>query len=287
MKKINLLISALIIAGFAFVTSCTKDSNPPTINFKGGATYTSSDVTIEAGTSLTFGITATSGSAKLTNFKITTTSGAAPVDTTFSSDSFNEDYTFEFPEVGVNALTFTITDKDGQTAELSLTVTVNAAASTINSYTEVLLGSYGSPTGSSFASVDGTVYSMADAKANSAKVDWLYYYGTGHQATLAAPDDALAATVFSNATTGLAQWATRNATRFTKITTAVVWADVQSATDIAGIAGTPASTDANELAVNNIVAFKTASNKLGLIKIIAITGTAGTSTIKYDVKVQK
>jgi hypothetical protein len=290
MKKINLLIATLILASFAFVTSCTKDKTPPTINFKGGTGYTSSDVSVEAGTVLTFGITAESSSAKLENLKIIATNNNIPdtkKDTTFSSDTFNKDFSFPFNTIGDTRLTFTMTDKDGETAELSLIVTVTTAASTINSYTEVLLGSWGSPTGSSFASVDGTVYSLANAKTNCTKVDWMYYYGSAHQATLAAPDDALVATVFTNTTNGLQTWPTKNATRFTIISAGAVWDNVLTADDIAAIAGTPTSTDAGELQPSNIVAFKTAGNKLGLIKVSTITGTGATSTIKYDVKVQK
>jgi hypothetical protein len=287
MKKINLLFATIILASLAFLSSCTKDTNPPTINFKGGASYTSSDVTIDEGTVLTFGITAQSGSAKLSGLKIVATHNNTPltlVDTTFSSDSFSDDFPFQFVSVGETKLTFTITDKDGQTADLSLTVTTNAAANII-SYTEKKLGSYANSTlGSSFASADGSVYLMADAKTNAAKVDWLYYYGVADHATLAAPDDATAATVFTG-TNGLQNWSVKNATRFRLVSEGAVWDAILTPADIAAIAVNTTDTKENLIETGNILAFSTAAGKLGVIKIGAIV-TGSNGTITYDVKVQ-
>jgi len=287
MKKINLLIATLVLSSIAFITSCTKDTNPPTINFKGGATYTSTDVSVDAGTTLTFGINAQSGSAKLQNLKIVATANNTPltlVDTTFSSDTFNDDFSFQFPNAGETRMTFTITDKDNQTAEVSLTVTIEAG---VDAYTEKKLGSYGNNTvGSSFASADGSVYLMAEAKTNAAKVDWLYYYGgASNLATLAAPDDASAATVFTG-TNGLENWTVKNPTRFRFVSEGAVWDAIITSADIAAIATNTLDTKENKLETGNILAFKTAAGKLGVIKIgTIVTGSNG--TITYDVKVQK
>jgi hypothetical protein len=289
MKKINLLIATLILTGFAFMSSCTKDTNPPTINFKGGATYTSTDVTIDAGSSLTFGILAQPGGAKLQSLKVVATTDNTPLvldEITISCDSFDQDLTYSCMDAGVTRMTFTITDKDNQTAEVSLTVTITAVDN-ISSYTETKLGSYANTTlGSSFASADGSVYMMADAKTNAAKVDWLYYYGgASNLATLAAPDDASAATVF-NGVNGLQTWTVKNNTRFRAVTEGVVWDNILTADDIAAIATNTVDTKENLLQTGNILAFKTASDKLGIIKIgTIVTGSNG--TITYDVKVQK
>lgn len=288
MKKARFVLAAMILASFAFFTACTKDTTPPSMNFKGGSGYTSDNVTIDAGSALKFGINASSGSSKLSGFTLKATHNnitVTVIDSAFSSDSFNQDYTLEIWDEGETRLAFTITDKDGETAELAIVVTANAVDD-INAYSEVLLGSYDNSTyGSSFASADGTVYKIADAKANSTKIDWLYFYGVSNQATLAAPDDADAATIFTG-TNGLPSWATRNATRFRLVTEGAVWDNIATSADITAIATSTTETKVNQLAVGNIVAFKTAGNKLGLIKITEITGT-GAGTIKYDVKVQK
>jgi hypothetical protein len=289
MKKTSLIFTTLILASIAFISSCTKDTTPPSMNFKGGTGYTSADVTIPAGTELKIGINAQSGSSKLTSFAIKSTFNniTDPLwDTTFSTDTFNRDFYITVPNVGDTRLTFTVTDKDGQTDELAFVVTVTAV-NDINTYTEVLLGSYdNSSYGSSFASADGSVYMMADAKANAAKVDWLYYYGVTNLATLAAPDDASAATIFNGATNGLPTWTVRNPTRFSLVSGGAVWDNILTSADIAALATNTTETKVNQLQVGDIVAFKTASNKLGLLKISDITGTSA-GTIKYDAKVQK
>lgn len=287
MRKTTFIL-ALLISGIAFISSCTKDTTPPTINFLGGAGYTSSDATIDAGSSVKIGITATSGTAKLASLEIEAVHNNTPVqlyDTTFSSDTYSRDFTFTVDEVGETKLIFTITDKDGETAEVFLTITANAV-NNIVTYTEKILGSYdNSAYGSSFASVDGTVYKIADASANSAKIDWMYFYGVSNQATIAAPDDADAATIFTG-TNGLQNWTTKNATRFRKVTEGAVWDNITTSADIAALATNTTETKANQLLVGNIVAFKTVSNKLGLIKITDIE-TGGAGSIKYDVKVQQ
>ncbi len=285
MKKLSILFASLLLASVTFLTSCTEDTIPPTINFLGGTGYTSTDVTINAGSDIKVGITATAGSAKLTGFEITATHNNSAVtiyDSTFSSDAFSKTMTLTVEDLGETKLVFTITDKDGQEAYVSLTVTAVAG---VNTYTQKILGSYDNTQyGSSFASVDGTVYKIAEAKANSTKIDWMYFYGVSNLATLAAPDDVDAATIFDG-TNGLQTWGTKNPTRFRIVTEGAVWDNITTAADIAAIATNTTETKASQLAVGNIVAFKTAGNKLGLIKVTEIT-TGGAGTITYDVKVQ-
>jgi len=55
MKKFQLIAFTLVIALAGVFTSCGKDEilDPnPTINFKGGSTYSASDVSIKAGESI-------------------------------------------------------------------------------------------------------------------------------------------------------------------------------------------------------------------------------------------
>jgi len=285
MKKISILL-AILASGILFFTSCTKDTTDPTINFLGGAGYTSADATIAAGSDIKVGITAQSGSAKLSGLKIVATYNNIPqnlLDTTFSSDTFTRDFIITLNDLGETRLKLTIMDKDGGSAEASLVITVVGAIST---YTQKILGSYDNSTyGSSFASADGTVYKIKDARDNSTKVDWLYFYGVTNQATLAAPDDADAADIFDG-TNGLQTWAKRNATRFAKVTAGAVWDNINTAADIAAIATNTTLTKANMLEEGHIVAFKTEAGKLGLIKVGEIVA-GGAGTITYDVKVQQ
>ena len=297
MKKIQLLAGLLLITGIGIFTSCKKDSTTedlsPSMNFVGGSGFISADANLAAGAVFQVGVNASANSTsktKLTNFKVVRTFNNIPytvIDSTFSESNFNLQFTMvAYPEAGSERWTFTIKDKDGESMELAFVITTVGTASDITTFSDVVLGSYDNSTiGSSFASSTGVVYKIADAKTNAAKVDWLYYYGVTNLSTLAAPDDVAAATIFNSATNGLQTWSVRNATRFRLATEGAVWDNITTAADIAAIAINTTETFISQLEVGNIVVFKTAGNKLGILKIDGITaGKAG--TITYTAKVQ-
>jgi hypothetical protein len=151
--------------------------------------------------------------------------------------------------------------------------------------TKLLAGQSNNDAGSFYATAGtGTIYKQADAKANSAAVDFLYYYGANNQATIAAPNDTDAATVYSNATTGLQTWATRNATKFKATTlTAADFNNATPATINTAAEGANLAM-AKTLAAGNTYAFITAGGKKGLINVANITGTqAGSITINVKI----
>jgi len=297
MKKIQLLAGLLLITGIGIFTSCKKDSTTedlsPSMNFVGGSGFISADANLTAGAVFQVGVNASANSTsktKLTNFKVVRTFNNIPytvIDSTFSESNFNLQFTIvAYPEAGSERWTFTIKDKDGESKELAFVITTVGTASDITTFSDVVLGSYDNSTiGSSFASSTGVVYKIADAKTNAAKVDWLYYYGVTNLSTLAAPDDVAAATIFNSATNGLQTWSVRNATRFRLATEGAVWDNITTAADIAAIAINTTETFISQLEVGNIVVFKTAGNKLGILKIDGITA-GKTGTITYTAKVQ-
>jgi hypothetical protein len=298
MKTMNWVLSLLLLSAVFFTTSCTKDSEvpvdqPPTITLQVGADYTYQNTTVTVNTPLKVGIraleNATSG-ANLTNFTFTRTFNGQTntYDTTFNSSSYQVDWLISAnSQAGNETFIFTIKDKDGFTSNITIIITTTPITGEINTWSMKLLGAQASTTGSSFASIDGTVYSLANAKANANKVDWLYYYGATDLATIAAPNDANAKTVYNNATNGLQTWAQLNATTFKLITDAV---DFDAITDDAVIVAQTASgviqTRIPQLLAGKMIAFITQSGKKGILKVESITGTSdGTMTI--SVKVQK
>lgn len=166
----------------------------------------------------------------------------------------------------------------------------------ITTYTAVIYGDQANNSaGSFYATTTGTVYTQALAKTNAASVDFLYYYGATNKATLAAPNDAPAATIFDNATNGLQTWSVKNATeiRATLLDAAsfdVIVAD-STLTDVYDLVATgAAATSSTDLAVGDVIAFKTVGNKKGFVKVVAIVENGTTATgdyLKVDVKVQK
>lgn len=300
MKKINYLFAFILLTSVIFAGSCSSDGEPtdilPTINFIGGAGFTSADVTLKAGDPIKVGINAfsnTSSNSKLVKFKIVRTFNNIPfiaLDSTLSTNTFSITLeSYAYPAAGSERWTFTITDKYGVSAEISFNITTTAGAA-IKSYNQKILGSYDNTTyGSSFASADGIVYKLADAKANASKIDWMYYYGVGTSlATLVSPSDAAASSVYSNSD-GPASWTVRNNTRFAKVSLPVnvTWESIITDSEIIPLATGLTETKANLLIANQIVAFKAVTGKMGLIKVESINGTAGASFITYSVKVQE
>jgi hypothetical protein len=302
MKNLIFLFLSIMIAGMSFMTSCSSDDTTepqnvqPTINFIGGTGYISSNATVPAGSTIKMGVNAfanaTSG-AKLVRLLITRVFNNFPyivLDSVINVSSFSLSVNSEArSEIGQETWFFRITDKDNQAKEINLTITTESTAGPINTFSMKILGSYASATGSSFASIDGTVYTLANAKANAAKIDWLYYFGASaaNHATIASPNDSTAATVFNEAPNNLASWSVRNNTLFKKVTESIDW---NSITDdqiiVAQTASGVTNTYINQLAVNDMLAFITASGKKGMIKVESISGTtAGTITI--SVKVQQ
>ena len=120
-------------------TSCSKDDDEdpvdltPNMDFKGGNEYISADALVTAGQDFKIGITASSNAnsgKKLNSVKYTVTSNNVVVlefDSVFSETSYNLDYIFNMSDPGQGVFNFVVTDKDGQTKSISLTVTAESA----------------------------------------------------------------------------------------------------------------------------------------------------------------
>lgn len=301
MRKLNYLLGLIILTGLVFA-SCSKDEdpNPPTINFKGGThvgtgmDYVDGDITLTTAEQFMVGLTASADSdTKLKNIKVVrnfeNVISITQFDSTFNESSFAIDVIFlAYPTAGTEVWTFTATDKNDNQTSINFTITTEAVSSGIIEYTDKILGSHQSNTGSSFASFDGSVYSLADAKANADKIDFLYFYGATNLATIAAPDDSDAALVFFDATNGLQTWSVLNNTRFKDAgITSVQFDAVLTSTELFVIASQPApdASKANELEVDDVLAFLTADSKYGLLKVTNIVdGAAG--EIEISVKIE-
>jgi hypothetical protein len=303
MKRFVFLFALIVASGMFLMTSCSdnNDTTPtdvtPTINFIGGTGYISADATITAGSEFKVGINAfanaTSG-AKLVKFTVTRVVNNNPyvvLDSTINVSNFSiEIHTNAQPTATTEAWYYKITDKDTQYKQLSLNITTVSSAGPINAFSMKILGAQQSPTGSSFASIDGSVYTLAQAKANQTKVDWMYYSGDTDFETVAAPDDPHAAQIFTDVNNGLQKWTTKNGTRFKLITDAINW---DAITDDQVIVEQAASgvtstriTKGDGLAVGKFLSFIAASGKKGIIKIDNIVaGKPGEITI--SVKVQQ
>lgn len=126
----------LIMSAIITFSSCEKDEGKlPNISFKAGGNYISSDVTKVGGSSITIGINASKSEDKdvLKKFNISRSSNGAAATTVFSKDlsgsegdNYNYDYSVVLDTIHsqVNQYTFTVTNRDGLTNQVSVNVTV-------------------------------------------------------------------------------------------------------------------------------------------------------------------
>jgi hypothetical protein len=302
MKKLSYLLGLLVVAGIMF-SACSKDeenTDPPSLVFLGGEyepgkDRVDGDVTLTVGTEFVFGITASKVSDQdLRKIEIRrifeNVSNILFVDSTINTASITFDIqVFAWTSPGTEDFVVTVYDKADKSSTISFTVTTEPAAPNITTYEDKILGSYESTTGSSFASIDGTVYTLADAINNAEAIDFMYFYGTTNLATLAAPDDDAAADVFDSEPNGLQNWSVLNATRFKETTlNSAAFDAITSSSQLVPVCILPTPPDQsriNNLAIGDVLAFETAGEHYGLIRIDAITGEAA-GTIEITVKVQ-
>jgi hypothetical protein len=287
MRKLNFILGLAAICVVPFFNSCSSDTNAlgPSLELLSDAAVTttpSSTITIEW--------RASAGDANLKTFTIA--EGNSPItgwDEFEIPNAQNEAFeSSAVVSIGAENTTFTltVTDKDGLTSSETVTVTVEASADPINSYTAILMGGQDNLSIGSYLDADaGTVRLKAAAITNAATIDVVYYYGSTNHATLTAPDDATVNGGAGNLTL-CTDFSVKNATRFGS--SSVSSADFTAMTNdalLTGITGLSAS-KMTAVAEGNIIAFQTAAGKKGLIKVASITTGAG-GTITLDVKVQQ
>ncbi len=298
MKRLNWIIALMLMISTAITTSCSKDesdpvSEPPSITLQAGTDYISQNATMSVSTPVKFGIRAQSNASSKSNLskfslKRTFNGNSTTHNETLSGTSYNVDLmTNAHSQAGTETFEFSVTDANGQTGIVTIVITTTPVNGEINTYNMMVMGAQGNANGNAFASFNGTLYSLADAKANANKVDWLYYNDATDFASIASPADAHAAAIFNNATNGLQTWVVKNATRFKLITDAV---DFDAITNDAPILVQTASgvteTRIPSLSAGKLIAFITQAGKSGIIRVESVTG-ANDGTMTMSVKVQK
>jgi hypothetical protein len=290
MRKTGLFL--LLLATFA-LGACNKTDTPPGGN-PISITVTPMTATAKGGDSVYYSISITDNNT-LKDVVISETQGGgteaqlASYSLTGKSYSFNYAYHVPVGFTGDIKIKFLVDDASN-TNSVTATVTVGATGIDYNSYSAVLLGSFGDPVGSFYGSSNNVVYTKGPAASNATLVDMIFFYGSSNKYSLAAPSDA----VFTSSITslGVSGWSHRNVTNF-KMTTLADFSAVTKGADIA-TAYTNATgaevTLSNNLAAGNILAFKTEAGKYGLCKVVDVTGgdaSTGAGEMHIQVIVQK
>ncbi len=204
-------MAAIAVGTFVFQSCNDKekvDPKPPTMNFLGGVGYTSSDVTIGVGTPFTIGITA-NHSSKMKNFKVTLSTDGGVALPVLDSSINTENLTYSLTDVAASTVgvtkqySFTVTDKDGLSTTITITITAATTSSTLIEST---------------TDVKGKPFRVWHIKGpNSGAFDLL----NGNALTIDDPNsekDIVDSTAIAEIKTWPARWESRNETRFKKVT---------------------------------------------------------------------
>lgn len=275
MKKLSFLFM-VFIAGMLMVSSCNDDAEtfgPPSLDFKGGGDYVFEDSDIDENTLFKVGIAATANAEsnkKLKSLRLTRTmNGTIFVDTTMTMNDtqYNADFQFNAQSAGnAEEIEFTLTDDAGQMAIQKLNITYIAAGTPVTKNADVLMGSHNDDNGSFYSTMNKMTYSIADATANQADIDFCFYLGATNGSTIASPADPDANTVYA-----IGDWTTKNETMFaTTDMTAEEFDAIGDEYEFPEFTGDMSAI--TKLENGNVISFKTVNDKLGLIKVNQING---------------
>lgn len=140
--KLRNILFALTVPALALLAACGGDGTDvkpkPTVTFQTGSGFTFSNASVKFDSILKIGIRATTADKKLAKVKVTlaTNGGTAGTiwDTTISSANFNFDYKYQVKGgVGdVQKFEVTATDDNGESASVSLNITINPPIFSVN-----------------------------------------------------------------------------------------------------------------------------------------------------------
>lgn len=301
MKKAMKTLMMLAMASMVAFTSCKKDDDSttkpkPTVTFKGGNDYVSSDVTKAPGTSIKFGVTVKS--EKLVRVKVTLSANGGTESTIFDTTKFADktsydgEWTRTIGTTGTEKITITATDDNGETASQSFTVSIVAPAAVTQA--DVTLGNQKDTEPKFWSSSEDAKYDLSDVKANpalAAKIDFGYATrNAGNMFVAPGSTDAtdIYATQWSAADEKITTWTTRNNTKFKRsiITDAEFATALNSADDAdkraliakAATAAGDMSAAATSIIVDDNIAdfsvyFVTADGRKGVILVLQTGGT--------------
>jgi hypothetical protein len=299
MKKMKFLYGFLAIVMLGFLTSCEEEGEAvgPELLLDGTSNYVAADKSLQAGSAFKVLINAKAGDADLVSFKASRVFDNKPetiVDSTLTKDSESSfSITLNLKastSIGTENFIFTVTDKDGLKTEKSFVITTTRTPGAIDKFTAVLMGAQTANPGSFLDAETGNVYKMTEKDAKQGVIDIIFYYGisSGNQCTFVAPTHS---TVNGTTTTDFSwckDWATKNATKY-KSNIGITTADFDAIENDEKLFAVDNISDEiiTKLQVNDVAAFKTANEKIGVFKVVSITGKDGASEITIDVKIQK
>ena len=298
MKKAMKTIMMLFVASSFILTSCSSedvaDVTLTTIPASTGTTFFVGDtlsVTINA-----------KGNAdnKLKSLTITKAVTGKATITYFTKDLSVTDYIFdlkdtlEMSDTGTVTYNITLTGEKGTAQSKAVTILVSKIGFTnVTNGTPVQLFShkYDGPRFCQLTTFETWSIDTADNyETLKNRIDLVSYYGTSNKFTLSSPDDAVMQSLYS----GLSGfWTSGNArvTGLVRVNGLTTYGAITSVGDdrllVQFAAGKTYGKTVTNVQVNDLILYKTAGNKLGLIKVTSLnTTTSGAEEVQFEVVTQ-
>jgi len=309
MKKY--IIGVMIAAGA--LAACEKKVDPidtfnVTVDYRsGGAKYITSDVTVNPKDSIYFDFTINSpepmsyveiqkNGTRIDTFRLNASNNRSFSKVKgYRADSASGEYTYRVLARNEKA---TFMGDGGKMFKVTVTPDFNFWSYRILEVPDTVLRN----NKCYYSTIDGRVHTYTEATANSASIDFGYYWDTTGRGTASTSDD-LKHTFYSISAAqpqipfyDLSSW-TKNVTLLKKMPSSVNFvSQLTSAgaiqTLIGGNMNSGTSSKVSTISTsggNNVIGFKTASGKFGAILIRYVSGDSPSATtqIEVDVKVQK
>lgn len=287
--KTTFIFSAILLAFFSCESNETPLNISPELSLKKTDGYVFSDTAIAAGEKFTFGIHADAkGGANLTQLLIYA-NNLSVFDYALNASSLDKEVEFTKAETEEDNFSIIVRNAESLSDTLKLKIKkAGAKYGEIVEYTAITMGGQTNTNVGAFASMqNGLVYLQSVASTNQGLIDLAYYYNATDKNTLAAPGSNLAG-IYPGANAP-ETWTTKNTTYYSR-TVLNISADAfsKSKNDSLIVANTftDGGRKAKGLAVGQIWGIQTQNGKMGLFKVLEVTGTEN-GTVKIAVKIQK
>lgn len=292
MKKLSIYLLLAIVGVMGFSSCEEEDALEPTLQLSSEGDFIADDATVEPGSVIKFAWRAQQGDGKLKTFKIMasntfvtdksgkTWNGEEEIPGA-SNDNYLDTAMFNAPDGDGDVITytFTVTDKNDETAERSITITAEGSAQspTPKTWTNINIeGALGDGSNNDMFSVEtGEVYKYSTiTSAQKSKVDLVYAYSNMKSFTDQFISPADLPSAYNATLPNTTNFGDASSTDFASI----------SGEDIANISGL---TSVNiTVTANKVLSFITEDGHKGFIKITSVDGGTGTANddVTFDVK---
>ncbi len=292
----NRLIAFFILLVMV-VGSCTKTNNPgvpPVIGFITDSGMVSNDTTLQLGGSYRIGLSAFGEDYNLTNLiiKIETSENEVFLDTGMNTPALKYYKTIVKGPAISERWTFIIRDRDGQSSQISHTISLDTntvAYGDITEYENISLGAQFSEVDGFMSLTNGNTYNMEEAYDNQGIIDLCYYYDVvdTDENTISSPGGNISEQIFSGEFWP-GNWEVRITTRFktTELTIDNFEAANNDSLLIAAYGTTDGKRKAKNMKTGDIFSFRNSDGLIGLFHVETVEGQENGS-VNISIKIQK